>query len=139
MNTKMPVAVSSREQEWLPILKLAAIEVFEIMIGSTLETAAESDAPQGQNFTAMVGLAGSVRLTLVGSHDTASAVVGVPAEGRDFAYISSGTWSLVGIELDAPVLSDPVEPVDGCQDLKCAAAGSGGVCVFRRNPARHSG
>lgn len=55
---------------------------------------------------AATGLAGSVKLTLVGSHDTASAVVGVPAEGRDFAYISSGTWSLVGIELDAPVLSD---------------------------------
>ncbi|WP_020667369.1 rhamnulokinase [Amycolatopsis nigrescens] len=42
----------------------------------------------------------------VGSHDTASAVAGVPAEGRDFAYISSGTWSLVGLELDAPVLSE---------------------------------
>nr|MBA2713618.1 rhamnulokinase [Rubrobacteraceae bacterium] len=34
----------------------------------------------------------------VASHDTASAVVAVPAEGEDFAYISSGTWSLVGVE-----------------------------------------
>jgi rhamnulokinase len=42
----------------------------------------------------------------VGSHDTASAVVSVPARGRDFAYISCGTWSLVGVELDQPVLSD---------------------------------
>ena len=43
----------------------------------------------------------------VGSHDTASAVVGVPAAtGSSFAYISSGTWSLVGVELDAPVLSE---------------------------------
>ncbi|HEY2521807.1 MAG TPA: rhamnulokinase family protein [Streptosporangiaceae bacterium] len=42
----------------------------------------------------------------VGSHDTASAVVAVPASGRDFAYISSGTWSLVGMELDAPVLAE---------------------------------
>ncbi|MDI6097116.1 rhamnulokinase family protein [Actinoplanes sp. NEAU-A12] len=41
----------------------------------------------------------------VGSHDTASAVVAVPATGRDFAYISCGTWSLVGLELDRPVLS----------------------------------
>lgn len=55
---------------------------------------------------AATGLPDKVRLTLVGSHDTASAVVGVPAEGRDFAYISSGTWSLVGVELDAPVTSD---------------------------------
>lgn len=41
----------------------------------------------------------------VGSHDTASAVVAVPAKGPNFAYISSGTWSLVGLELDAPVLT----------------------------------
>jgi len=42
----------------------------------------------------------------VGSHDTASAVVAVPAEKANFAYISSGTWSLVGMELDRPVLSE---------------------------------
>lgn len=41
----------------------------------------------------------------VGSHDTASAVVGVPAASHSFAYISSGTWSLVGTELPAPVLT----------------------------------
>ncbi|MFI6599616.1 rhamnulokinase family protein [Nonomuraea sp. NPDC050536] len=45
-------------------------------------------------------------LTAVGSHDTASAVVAVPAATRDFAYISCGTWSLVGVELDAPVLTE---------------------------------
>lgn len=49
---------------------------------------------------------GNAPVTLVGSHDTASAVVAVPATDPDFAYISSGTWSLVGVELDAPVLSD---------------------------------
>jgi rhamnulokinase len=46
-----------------------------------------------------------VPVTTVGSHDTASAVVGVPAEGERFAYISCGTWSLVGVELDRPVLT----------------------------------
>ncbi|MYM19111.1 rhamnulokinase [Brevibacterium sp. 5221] len=44
-------------------------------------------------------------VTAVGSHDTASAVVAVPMESRSAAYISSGTWSLVGLELDEPVLS----------------------------------
>jgi sugar (pentulose or hexulose) kinase len=48
----------------------------------------------------------SVPLIAVGSHDTASAVVAVPAEGPHFAYISSGTWSLAGMELTAPVLSE---------------------------------
>jgi rhamnulokinase len=41
----------------------------------------------------------------VASHDTASAVAAVPAAGPGFAYISSGTWSLAGMELDAPVLT----------------------------------
>jgi rhamnulokinase len=39
-------------------------------------------------------------------HDTAAAVAAVPAEGRDhWCYISSGTWSLMGLELDAPVIN----------------------------------
>lgn len=42
----------------------------------------------------------------VGSHDTASAVVGVPAGGDAFAFISSGTWSLVGLELSEPILTE---------------------------------
>jgi rhamnulokinase len=44
-------------------------------------------------------------VTTVASHDTASAVVGVPARTDRFAYISCGTWSLVGLELPAPVLT----------------------------------
>jgi rhamnulokinase len=52
------------------------------------------------------GLADTVRLSAVGSHDTASAVVGVPAVNDRFAYISCGTWGLVGVELDEPVLTE---------------------------------
>ena len=44
-------------------------------------------------------------VTTVGSHDTASAVVGLPATTERFAYVASGTWSLVGLELAAPVLT----------------------------------
>lgn len=47
-----------------------------------------------------------IPLVAVASHDTASAVVGAPLEGRNAAYISLGTWGLVGLELDAPVLTD---------------------------------
>jgi rhamnulokinase len=39
-------------------------------------------------------------------HDTASAVVAVPAEGGHWAYLSSGTWSLMGVELPEPVIND---------------------------------
>ena len=53
------------------------------------------------------GLTGPVPVTTVGSHDTASAVAAVPAgSGERFAYICTGTWSLAGLELDAPVLSE---------------------------------
>jgi rhamnulokinase len=51
------------------------------------------------------GLPAGLSLVAVGSHDTASAVASVPAHGRHFAYISCGTWSLVGMELDRPVLT----------------------------------
>lgn len=51
------------------------------------------------------GLTAATLVVAVGSHDTASAVAAVPATAPNFAYVSSGTWSLVGVELDAPVLS----------------------------------
>ncbi|SDP34231.1 rhamnulokinase [Actinopolyspora xinjiangensis] len=56
--------------------------------------------------TARTGLPSSVPVTAVASHDTASAVVAVPATTSRFAYISCGTWSLVGLELDSPVLTE---------------------------------
>ncbi len=43
------------------------------------------------------------RLIAPGCHDTASAIAGIPAVGDDWAYLSSGTWSLVGTLVDAPV------------------------------------
>ncbi|MGW3155892.1 rhamnulokinase [Streptomyces sp. NPDC001089] len=52
------------------------------------------------------GLTGPVPVTTVGSHDTASAVAAVPATGERFAYICTGTWSLAGLELTAPVLTE---------------------------------
>ncbi|GAA1983765.1 rhamnulokinase family protein [Catenulispora subtropica] len=56
--------------------------------------------------TEHTGLAADTRLAIVASHDTASAVAAVPATGPEFAYISCGTWSLAGIELTTPVLTE---------------------------------
>ncbi len=39
-------------------------------------------------------------------HDTGSAVVAVPTTNRNYAYLSSGTWSLLGLEVDAPIIND---------------------------------
>lgn len=55
---------------------------------------------------ARMGAERDVQVTAVGSHDTASAVVAVPFASKRSAYISSGTWSLVGLELDEPVLTE---------------------------------
>jgi rhamnulokinase len=52
------------------------------------------------------GIAGDLVLTTVGSHDTASAVVGVPMRDDESVYISCGTWSLVGTELESPLTTD---------------------------------
>ncbi len=51
----------------------------------------------GQDDVAVIAVAG---------HDTASAVLAVPAESPHFAYLSSGTWSLMGIESDEPVINE---------------------------------
>ncbi|MGB2712130.1 MAG: FGGY family carbohydrate kinase, partial [Conexibacter sp.] len=59
-------------------------------------------APLRPELAAAAGLDPVPQVIAVGAHDTASAVVAVP---REAAYISSGTWSLVGLELDAPVTS----------------------------------
>jgi rhamnulokinase len=56
--------------------------------------------------TRQAGLHRRLPVIAVGSHDTASAVAAVPACGRQYAYISCGTWSLIGMELDQPVLTE---------------------------------
>jgi rhamnulokinase len=48
----------------------------------------------------------NVNVVLPGSHDTASAVLAVPAATPNWAYISSGTWSLMGLEASNPVIND---------------------------------
>ncbi len=46
-----------------------------------------------------------IDVTAVAAHDTGSAIAAIPAEDENFAYISSGTWSLMGIESKVPVIS----------------------------------
>ena len=57
--------------------------------------------PQVQAATGL----GAVPVIAVGSHDTASAVAAVPAEDEHFAYLSCGTWSLLGVESPMPIIN----------------------------------
>ncbi len=54
------------------------------------------------------GLLSQPKIICAGSHDTASAVASIPAIGDNYAFISSGTWSLMGVILNQPVINDDV-------------------------------
>ncbi|HWR99973.1 MAG TPA: rhamnulokinase family protein, partial [Prolixibacteraceae bacterium] len=50
----------------------------------------------------------AIPVVAVASHDTASAIASVPSSGKNWIYISSGTWSLMGIESDKPLISNEI-------------------------------
>lgn len=52
------------------------------------------------------GANSTIRILSVASHDTASAVAAVPSLSQNFAYISSGTWSLMGVETHQPIITE---------------------------------
>jgi rhamnulokinase len=96
------LGVHSREWDAELIARLGlprAIFVELIEAGTTI-------GPLLPEVVAEIGGGMSASVVAVGSHDTASAVVAVPAATDDFAYISCGTWGLVGVELDSPLLSE---------------------------------
>ena len=64
----------------------------------------------------------------VASHDTASAVLSVPAKSDDFLYISSGTWSLMGTETKEPVITELSAKYDFTNE-----GGAGGTIRVLRN------
>ncbi|MDR0688022.1 MAG: rhamnulokinase [Prevotellaceae bacterium] len=69
-----------------------------------------------------------VQVVAVGSHDTASAVLAVPASDKNFAYLSSGTWSLMGIEVEEPIIND-----DSYSQNFTNEGGVGGTFRFLKN------
>ena len=64
--------------------------------------------PEVQRLTGL----GAVPVIAVAGHDTASAVAAVPAKNGNFAYLSSGTWSLMGIETHEPVITAESEALN---------------------------
>ena len=73
------------------------------------------------------GLSG-IRVVASCSHDTGAAVAAVPAEGEDWAYLSSGTWSLIGVELPEPLINEKVRDLNFTNE-----AGYGGTTRFLKN------
>ena len=79
-----------------------------------------------------VELESPLSVVAVASHDTASAVLAVPAAAEDFAFVVSGTWSLVGFELDRPVINDVSRQANFSNEL-----GVDGTVRFLRNVMGH--
>lgn len=70
-----------------------------IFAGDTLGTVDDAIAKE-------VGLKAGVKIIVPAIHDTASAATAIPAEGGSWAYLSSGTWCMLGLETDGPVIND---------------------------------
>ena len=71
---------------------------------------------------------GSLKVVATCSHDTGAAVAAVPAEGDNWAYLSSGTWSLIGVEIDKPMISDQSREKNYTHEI-----GHGNTIRFLRN------
>jgi rhamnulokinase len=69
-----------------------------------------------------------VQVVATCSHDTGAAVAAVPAEGGDWAYLSSGTWSLIGVELPEPLINEEVRRANFTNE-----AGHCGTTRFLKN------
>ena len=69
-----------------------------------------------------------INVYTVASHDTASAVMAVPSQSEDFIYISSGTWSLMGMELSEPLINDDTRAANFTNE-----GGANGTIRFLKN------
>ncbi|HHV30176.1 rhamnulokinase [Acetivibrio mesophilus] len=61
-----------------------------------------------KNILEEIGVNYDIPVICVPSHDTASAILAIPTQENDFAFISSGTWSLIGTEVEEPIINDIV-------------------------------
>jgi len=60
---------------------------------------------------------GEIEVLATCSHDTGAAVAAVPAAGEEWAYLSSGTWSLIGVELTEPIINDTARELNFTNEI----------------------
>lgn len=75
-----------------------------------------------------LGLEGDIDVIAVAGHDTQSAMVSVPTQEKDFIFMSCGTWSLFGTELDKPLINETSSRLDITNE-----SGYGGRISFLKN------
>jgi rhamnulokinase len=104
------VTIASTSQFYNPKTHGFATELFE-RLGLPASILPELIEPGQQLGTLLPHIAqesglGAVPVFATAAHDTASAVAAAPGQGDDWCYISSGTWSLMGVELPHPIIGD---------------------------------
>lgn len=133
-NASSTGLLDARSRDWSPDLLSAMEQHFEAPLSRLLPGVVEPGTvlgPARPDVLPLLTPAGEATpLVAVATHDTASAVVGVPADTPHFAYISCGTWSLVGLELDAPVLTEESRAANFTNEL-----GLDGTVRYLRNVA----
>lgn len=125
-NASTTGLLSVSDRQWDPVvLSLTGIppEILPALV-SPGERIGHLTEPVAQR----LGTTHAVEVTAVGSHDTASAVAAVPFAGSEGAFISSGTWSLVGLELDSAIVSDDARKANFTNE-----AGVDGTVRFLKN------
>jgi len=105
------VSIASTSQFYNPVAKQWAGTLFRRL--NLPDRILPEVVPSGTRLGALLpeiaeasGLSANTPVYATACHDTAAAVAAVPAQGADWCYISSGTWSLMGVELDAPLIDD---------------------------------
>src|SRR5262245_1959822 len=77
--------------------------------------------PLKEELTRETGL-GPIEVIASCSHDTGAAVAAVPAQGKNWAYLSSGTWSLMGVERASPILTDACRELNFTNEIGFAGS-----------------
>jgi chemotaxis protein CheX len=120
MNSRTPVlAANGSHKNWIPLLELAAREVFELMLGCQLTAPTDGEEPAPQ-FTAMVGLAGQL-----------CGLLSIRCHGKAATLMAS---KMLGVELDkvGPEVSDALGEVANMTagNFKNKIAGLGEGCML---------
>lgn len=102
-NASTTALVDIRTGEW--DLELAERLGYQPTLFPSLIAPGTVTGSLAPDVAAEIGI-GTLQNVAVGSHDTASAVVAIPMAASRAAYVSCGTWSLVGVEVETPIVTD---------------------------------
>jgi rhamnulokinase len=123
-TARSELTIASTSQFYNPRAKCWATELFEAL-GLPGRILAEIVQPGTR-----LGEHNGIPVYATAGHDTASAVAAVPAKGSNWCYISSGTWSLMGVEADEPVVNEKALELNFTNEL-----GAGGKVRLLKNIA----